>query len=365
MPRHLAGAHLAGQATLGSVLKRRGRRPRTAPGGPGVVADLVDLAVPGREPSARSVCCGRPQRPVGAAAAPGAPLTRWPSRGLGRIAAGRRPNLSCLLRDRPGPTAGGGARPRPPGPGRRGPVRSAVQSDLEWVWNVPCVRWRRITWRQRTRGLVEVEDPVPGPAQVVIRGRGRRPRHSDLHLVHGFDAARPALGPPFTLGHENSGWVHALLAQTLPGWRSVNPSPSVAPGAAAHPERCRLGIEAYCENRLATPRGQRGWRARDGRRRQGRADADRRSPPPHSPPRRSLPGVDRTADRRRPHALSHGAPVVSEAVAEQRGRQSSASAASGTWAYRSSRPPRLPTSSRSTPASRRSIWPRHAAPTTA
>ena len=35
--------------------------------------------------------------------------------------------------------------------------------------------------------LVEVEEPVPGPGQVVIRVGGAGACHSDLHLMHDFD----------------------------------------------------------------------------------------------------------------------------------------------------------------------------------
>ena len=60
--------------------------------------------------------------------------------------------------------------------------------------------------------LVEVEDPVPGPGQVVIRVGGAGACHSDLHLMRDFGAGGLPWGPPFTLGHENAGWVHALGA---------------------------------------------------------------------------------------------------------------------------------------------------------
>ena len=36
--------------------------------------------------------------------------------------------------------------------------------------------------------LVEVDDPVPGPGQVVVRIGGAGACHSDLHLMHDFEA---------------------------------------------------------------------------------------------------------------------------------------------------------------------------------
>jgi propanol-preferring alcohol dehydrogenase len=64
-------------------------------------------------------------------------------------------------------------------------------------------------WHQEAE-LVEVEMPVPGPGQVVVKVGAAGVCHSDLHLMHGT-LSSPAPWPvPFTLGHENAGWVHAI-----------------------------------------------------------------------------------------------------------------------------------------------------------
>ena len=80
--------------------------------------------------------------------------------------------------------------------------------------------------------LREVPVPEPGPGEVVVQVGGAGACHSDLHLMHEFDAGALPWGPPFTLGHENAGWVHASGA----GVRGLEPgsrSRSSAPGAAA------------------------------------------------------------------------------------------------------------------------------------
>ena len=46
----------------------------------------------------------------------------------------------------------------------------------------------------------------------MVRIGGAGACHSDLHLMHDFEAGLLPWGPPFTLGHENAGWVHALGA---------------------------------------------------------------------------------------------------------------------------------------------------------
>ena len=94
--------------------------------------------------------------------------------------------------------------------------------------------------------LVEVAEPTAGPGQVVIKIGGAGACHSDLHLMHDFEGGVLPWGPPFTLGHENAGWVHSLGAGVT--------SPAVgAPVAVYGPwgcgrcHRCREGIENYCE----------------------------------------------------------------------------------------------------------------------
>jgi propanol-preferring alcohol dehydrogenase len=100
------------------------------------------------------------------------------------------------------------------------------------------------TWHEEAR-LVEVDEPVPGPGQVVIEVGGAGACHSDLHMMHG----PPAPGPfalPFTLGHENAGWVAALGS----GVTAVEVGQPVAVYGAwgcGACERCLVGSENYCE----------------------------------------------------------------------------------------------------------------------
>lgn len=110
---------------------------------------------------------------------------------------------------------------------------------------------RLLQWKSEPE-LVEVPTPVPGPGQVVIKIGGAGACHSDLHLMHDFEGGALPWGPPFTLGHENAGWVAAVGA----GVTTVAEGDAVAvygPWGCGTCARCRLGIETYCENPVGAP----------------------------------------------------------------------------------------------------------------
>lgn len=95
--------------------------------------------------------------------------------------------------------------------------------------------------------LVEVDDPVPGPGQVVVRIGGAGACHSDLHLMREFGPGVVPWGPPFTLGHENAGWVHALGAG-VSGLEVGQPVAVHGPWGCGTCARCRIGMENYCDD---------------------------------------------------------------------------------------------------------------------
>lgn len=64
--------------------------------------------------------------------------------------------------------------------------------------------FRLLDWKTEPE-LTEVPDPEPGPGQVVIKVGGAGACHSDIHLMHEFEAGVVPWNPPFTLGHENAG----------------------------------------------------------------------------------------------------------------------------------------------------------------
>ncbi|MFG3714531.1 NAD(P)-dependent alcohol dehydrogenase [Micromonospora sp. NPDC047730] len=100
--------------------------------------------------------------------------------------------------------------------------------------------------------LVEVDEPTPGPGQVVVKIGAAGACHSDLHLMHDFEAGAVPWNPPFTLGHENAGWVHAL-GDGVTGLTVGQPVAVYGPWGCGTCARCRVGIDPYCENIAEAP----------------------------------------------------------------------------------------------------------------
>ncbi len=70
--------------------------------------------------------------------------------------------------------------------------------------------------------------------------------HSDLHLMHDFEEGMMPFNPPFTLGHENAGWVEAL-GPGVTGVEIGQPVAVYGPWGCGRCRRCQLGMENYCE----------------------------------------------------------------------------------------------------------------------
>lgn len=95
----------------------------------------------------------------------------------------------------------------------------------------------------RPAQVEDVARPSPGPGQVLIRIGGAGVCHSDLHVMEedlGFK-------PPFTLGHENAGWV-AALGDGVRGFEEGDAVAVYGPWGCGHCHACQLSMENYCEN---------------------------------------------------------------------------------------------------------------------
>src|SRR5919109_5105271 len=94
----------------------------------------------------------------------------------------------------------------------------------------------------------EVEEPsVEGAFDVVVRVGGAGLCRTDLHIVEGMWAERVDVELPYTLGHENAGWVVEVGPEVT----------TVAVGDAVilHPfvncgfcRACRAGDDMHCDD---------------------------------------------------------------------------------------------------------------------
>ena len=99
--------------------------------------------------------------------------------------------------------------------------------------------------------LVEVDQPSPGPGQVVVKIGGAGVCHSDLHILGELGDLMP-WPLPFTLGHENAGWVHEV-GDGVTGAAPGDPVAVYGAWGCGTCARCRVGMDNYCENPMGAP----------------------------------------------------------------------------------------------------------------
>lgn len=103
----------------------------------------------------------------------------------------------------------------------------------------------QLTAWQSQPEMREVDVPEPGPGQVLIKVGGAGACHSDLHLME-WPEGTMAFDLPFTLGHENAGWVEALGAG-VEGLEIGEPVAVYGPWGCGRCRACRRSAENYCE----------------------------------------------------------------------------------------------------------------------
>jgi NAD+-dependent secondary alcohol dehydrogenase Adh1 len=96
----------------------------------------------------------------------------------------------------------------------------------------------------------DVPDPViSGPLDVIVKIGGAGVCRTDLHIIEGQWDARMGTPLPYTLGHENAGWVHEV--------GSAVTNVAVGDTVILHPtttcglcHACRAGNDMHCEASL-------------------------------------------------------------------------------------------------------------------
>jgi propanol-preferring alcohol dehydrogenase len=104
--------------------------------------------------------------------------------------------------------------------------------------------YQLVGWQSPPK-LRDVEVPEPGPGQVLIKVGGAGVCHSDLHLMD-WPEGTMDFDLPFTLGHENAGWVEAVGAG-VDGLEIGEPVAVYGPWGCGRCRACRLSAETYCE----------------------------------------------------------------------------------------------------------------------
>ena len=99
---------------------------------------------------------------------------------------------------------------------------------------------------QKSAMLREVQVPTPGPGHVLVKIGGAGACHSDLHILEAPPKPGPAV-TPFTLGHENAGWVEKL-GPGATGFAPGDPVIVYGPWGCGLCMNCRVGKENYCQN---------------------------------------------------------------------------------------------------------------------
>lgn len=95
--------------------------------------------------------------------------------------------------------------------------------------------------------MTEVAVPEPvGPFDVIVRIGGAGVCRTDLHILEGQWAEKSGVALPYTIGHENAGWVHAVgsAVTNVAEGDTVIVHPLITCGLC---RACRSGDDVHCE----------------------------------------------------------------------------------------------------------------------
>ncbi len=106
----------------------------------------------------------------------------------------------------------------------------------------------RLTGYNHPLELVETPKPkATHPYDVVVRIAGAGVCRTDVHIAEGVAPLQPLPSPPYTLGHENAGWIEETGA-AVTGMKKGDPvilHPAITCGQCS---ACRIGNDMYCSN---------------------------------------------------------------------------------------------------------------------
>jgi len=106
------------------------------------------------------------------------------------------------------------------------------------------VKAYRMTQWQAAPQFCDVDIREPGPGQVLVKVGGAGVCHSDLHVMD-MPAGVLPYALPFTLGHENAGWIERV-GPGVDGWAAGEPVIVYSVWGCGSCATCRVGAENYC-----------------------------------------------------------------------------------------------------------------------
>ena len=106
----------------------------------------------------------------------------------------------------------------------------------------------RVVGYHQNLELDEIAKPeIDGPHDVIVKIGGAGVCRTDIHILEGQWAEKSGVTLPYTIGHENAGWVDAVGSSVT--------NVSVGDKVIMHPLRtcglcraCRFGDDVHCEN---------------------------------------------------------------------------------------------------------------------
>src|SRR5881396_482758 len=131
---------------------------------------------------------------------------------------------------------------------RVGPSRFALCRSRRTTYGGVQMKAVRLHQYEELPKVEEVTEPeVTGPHDVIVRVGGAGLCRTDLHIIEGQWKEKSGVTLPYTLGHENAGWVREVgsAVENLPVGDTVILHPLVTCGVC---RACRAGDDMHCSS---------------------------------------------------------------------------------------------------------------------
>src|SRR5205823_4110815 len=131
---------------------------------------------------------------------------------------------------------------------RMGPSRFALCRSRRITYGGIQMKAVRVHHYHELPNVEEVADPkITGPFDVIVRIGGAGLCRTDLHIIEGQWAEKSNVTLPYTLGHENAGWVHEIgsAVSNVAVGDTVIVHPLITCGLC---RACRAGNDMHCLN---------------------------------------------------------------------------------------------------------------------